>query len=660
MAVSGVLTNTYVQGMIGSKVTLGANVGYGNEVGFQLYGIGNVIEVADIPLVSAGLLFDFTDPDDPSRFNPLSPTIDMAFALPGTRDSVLAMLLPAKAELGVQLTTDGVADAAVAATSQFITSLLHGSLTFGQGIFDAALTDVAALLETERSERQANDAWSITVTDIPSRLLHLIVDANEDDVLSSEERAVPITRDRLIARVEQLLTGGAARAATLAESFVSRLLDTASHVVARLGSSHPDVAQLNGVSDDSYFVERLSDLVEALPINFEQNTSGDPPTAWPTLPKTSEALQPLQLAAEHAKEVYAAFAYHVQNAILDAAETFFQIADPAITINGALQPYLLGIPLGDPLGQVEGRLDKHGVKLSVDTTVGTLFNAATLIGSLMGAPDIPVGMTISLPIGDTIQNVFFDGASFPLLEPEDQRWLIELRTGLRVANFDVATIKGLGFPSGAANEEPLLARLQKVFEDPAASIDNTKVPIQTADHFDAIMQHGGMLLSGILQVPRLITDPFEFLQSVDLEVPESVLEYPAWLSNIVDQLAQIDTPGRFQLFAPSIAEGLTLSLADPCPADPRDPAAENCDESDRIVRNESQIRDIVADAYVEGTWEGKLLGIPLGNARIDGTQQGLEIQVKDPLLGLDVTVLASLDERVIGGVSVMFPRAAPM
>ena len=49
LAVSGVLTNTYVQGMIGSKVTLGANVGYGDEVGFQLYGISDVIEVADIP-----------------------------------------------------------------------------------------------------------------------------------------------------------------------------------------------------------------------------------------------------------------------------------------------------------------------------------------------------------------------------------------------------------------------------------------------------------------------------------------------------------------------------------------------------------------------------------------------------------------------------------
>ena len=250
--------------------------------------------------------------------------------------------------------------------------------------------------------------------------------------------------------------------------------------------------------------------------------------------------------------------------------------------------------MGDPLGKVEGRLDKHGVTLSVDTTVGTLFNAATLVGSLMGAPDIPVGMTISLPIGNTIQDVLFGGATFPLLDPEDQSWLIELRTGLRVANFDVATINGLGFPSGAADGASLLARLQKVFDDPDAAIDNTKIPIQTLDHFDAITQHGGILLSGILQVPRLISDPFAFLQSVRLEVPESVLKYPAWLSSIVDELTKVDTPGSFQLFAPSIAEGLTLSLADPCPAGT---AKDDCDEADRITRDQAIIDAIVADAH---------------------------------------------------------------
>ncbi|MHB8956148.1 MAG: dockerin type I domain-containing protein [Pirellulaceae bacterium] len=651
LAVSGVLTNTYVNGMIGSRVTLGANVGYGEEVGFQLYGISDVVEVADIPVVSAGILFDFTDPHDPSQFNPLSPTVNMAFAMPGTRDSVLAMLLPAKAELGIQLTTDGVADATIAAAGQFVHSLIDGTLEFGQAIFDTALTNLAGLLEAERSARQAADRWSTTEGDIPSRLLHLIIDSNANDVLSPQERAVVITRDHFVTRIQQILAGAPARAATLTESFVSRLLDAATRVVGQLGNDHAAVQQLNALNSHPYFLERLSDLAETLPIEFYQPTPSDPPAGWPALPKTAASLQPLQQAAQHAKEIYAAFAYHVQQAILASAETFFEIADPAVTINGALQPYLLGIPLGDPLGQVEGRLDKHGVTLSVDTTVGTLFNAATLVGSLMGAPDIPVGMTVSLPIGDTIQSVLFDGATFPLLDPEDQRWLIELRTGLRVANFDVATIKGIGFPAGAANEESLLSRLQKLFEDPDAEIDDEKIPIQTSEHFEAITTHGGLLLSGILQVPKLITDPFALLESLDLEVPENVLEYPAWLNDMADKLTAIDTPGQFQLFAPSIAAGLTLNLQDPCGA------GGDCDESDRIARDENAIADIIADAYVEGTWEGKLLGIPLGRARIEGTTDGLAVDVEDPLLGLDVTVLASIDERVIGDQTVMFPRA---
>ena len=284
LAVSGVLTNTYVQGMIGSKVTLGANVGYGNEVGFQLYGISDLIEVADIPIVSAGLLFDFTDPNDPSRFNPFTPTVDMAFALPGTRDSVLAMLLPAKAELGMQLTTDGVSDAAVAATQQFITTLINGSLDYGHGIFDAALTDLASLLEAERSEREASGRWLVTGHDIPSRLLHLILDVNGNDELSSDERAMEITRPQLIVRIEQLLAGSPARAATLTDSFVTRLLDAATHVVGQRGGNDPDVVELNTVISAPYFLERLSELAETLPVDFYQSKDEDPPAAWPQLP----------------------------------------------------------------------------------------------------------------------------------------------------------------------------------------------------------------------------------------------------------------------------------------------------------------------------------------------------------------------------------------
>ncbi len=262
-------------------------------------------------------------------------------------------------------------------------------------------------------------------------------------------------------------------------------------------------------------------------------------------------------------------------------------------------------------------------------------------------------MTVSLPIGDAMRSILFDGGDFDPLDPNDQRWFMELRTGLRVANFDLATVKGLGFPAGAADEESLLDRLQQVWVNPELPLDNDKIPIQSPEHFEALTTHGGILLNGILQVPRLITDPIELLQSLNLQVPESVLEYPGWLDEIVTALTTIDTPGQFQLFAPSIAAGLKLNLDDPCKGlEPK-----LCREENRILRDADKIEDIVADAYVEGTWEGKLLGFPLGKARVDGTAEGLEIEIEDPLLGLQVIVLASIDERMIGSESVAFPRA---
>jgi len=644
LAVTGVLTNTYVNGLIASRVTLGANVGYGDEAGFQLYGISDVLEVMDFPVVSAGLLFDFSDPSAPS--------INTAFALPGTANSPLAMLFPAQGNLGIRLTTDGVSDATIAATSQFISALLDGSLEFGAAIFDAALTDLAGMLEAERVRRQATGQWSVHGSDIPSKLLHLIVDVDANDTLSAVERSVPIDRPRLVARTQQILAGAPTRAAMLTESFVSGLLDAATQFVGRLEPNDPAIAQLNGINQGD-FLSKLADLVETLPIDFYQPSIGAPSSQWPSMPQVMAALEPLQQAAQHSKEIYAAFAYHVQKAMLASAETLFEIADPAITIGGSIQPYLLGIPMGDALGQVEGRLDKHGVTLSIDTSLGTLFNAATLIGSILGGPDIPVGMTVSLPIGDAMRSILFDGGDFNPLDPDDQRWFMELRTGLRVANFDLATIKGLGFPSGAANEESLLDRLQQVWLNPELPIDKDRIPIQSEEHFEAITTHGGILLSGILQVPRLITEPMALLQSLNLQVPESVLDYPGWLDDIVTALTQIETPGRFQLFAPSIAAGLTLNLEDPCFGI----APEDCGEDRRILRNEEKIRQIVLDAYVEGTWEGKLLGIQLGKARVDGTAEGLEIELEDPLLGLQITVLASMDERQINGKTVSFPRA---
>ena len=115
------------------------------------------------------------------------------------------MLFPAQGRLGIQLTTGGVSEAAIAATKQFMSSLLDGSLEFGAAIFDNALTALAATLESERTRRQATNQWLLADHDIPSKLLHIIVDVNGDDELSATERSISIDRDRLIGRINVLL-----------------------------------------------------------------------------------------------------------------------------------------------------------------------------------------------------------------------------------------------------------------------------------------------------------------------------------------------------------------------------------------------------------------------------------------------------------------------
>ncbi len=414
-----------------------------------------------------------------SNGEPSAPSINTAFAMPGTTSSPLAMLFPAQGKLGIQLTTTGISDAAIAAMTQFVSDLLDGSIEFGAAIFDAALTELAAVLESERVRRQATSQWSTSGRDIPSKLLHIIVDENEDDVLSSEERAVAIDRERLIDRIQALLQSAPSRAGMLTESLISGLLDAATRFMGSLEPDDERIVQLNEMNQGNA-LSKLTDLLETLPINYYQPPVGNLSQEWPSMPQATTALEPLYRAAEHSKEIYAAFAYHVQKAILASAETFFEIADPAITISGELQPYLL-----------------------------------------------------------------------------------------------------------------------------------------------------------------------------NLQVPESVLGYPGWLNNIVTALSTIDTPGQFQLFAPSIAAGLTLNLENPCDGI----APDDCNEELRILRDTDKIEEIVSDAYVEGTWEGKLLGISLGKARVDGTTKGLEIELEDPLLGLMITVLASMDERTINKKTVSFPRA---
>ena len=72
-------------------------------------------------------------------------------------------------------------------------------------------------------------------------------------------------------------------------------------------------------------------------------------------------------------------------------------------------------------------------------------------------------------------------------------------------------------------------RISKLFA--GETDDPDRIPIQRQEQYDAIIQYGGMLLYGEMEVPRFITDPVAFLTDPGLLPPD--------VDPDVDGLAQI-------------------------------------------------------------------------------------------------------------------------
>ncbi len=260
IAVSGVLTNTYVTGMIGAGVTLGANVGYdlqqilqpngtpvvdqqgyvlesdgtratdenGEEVrfdengdridasgnpfvdeaagailnafdafGFQLYGLAD-LDIVGQSLVGAGLLLDYSDL--------LNPTYNVAASLPGKPGSLLSMLLPAQGDIGLQLDTKGLNEGSLVATIAFFESLINDVVgeesSLAGPLFSAALDRIADKLEANRLVAQQLGITQLPLPagftpDFANPLWIKLLDRDRDGVLSSAEQQTEISRDLL-------------------------------------------------------------------------------------------------------------------------------------------------------------------------------------------------------------------------------------------------------------------------------------------------------------------------------------------------------------------------------------------------------------------------------------------------------------------------------
>ncbi|MGE3777895.1 MAG: hypothetical protein AB7F89_11960, partial [Pirellulaceae bacterium] len=555
VAISGVLTNLHVHGMIGLEVTLGANVGFGDllaaqgelpppevqsvpgtDPGFQLYGIGT-LEVMGQGLANAAVLFDFRDP--------LNPVLNMAAGAP-VEGSLLSLLLPVDAEIGLRLETNGIVAGSVAAMQIFVDQISSGALAE----FDGALTNVAAVLEADHRRV----------------LAQLLLDANPaDNVVDASEDAAVISLEFLKQRLGEIFS-----------------LDLAA-------LENPEVFAPGNLTDGIHRATLTAgELIQAMV--SEQG------------PEFSQQLTAVVLAAGQ-----------------DAADTFYAIIHPSLTIQGMIQPALLGIPIGEPTERVEVRIDKQ--QLHFDGRFRILEKLMALSSLPLPLSD-QIDVTAEIPFVNLLRDLALN--QFPQIDAT-RDWRATFRGTVSLFNtFDLGDVTGLIFPAapapphnpplregqsdadgdGIPDDHPLETHVTVIdqsgnpIEVPA---DGASVPYGPGDamnaagdrllvsqqDFDTMREHGGILLDARLTLPHFITDPFDWfngLRTLNTElwtddegnplatatgnpcVEDGVPHYallldcfladpPAFLSfaaEVANQIAAHDLVAQTQLYVPNI------------------------------------------------------------------------------------------------------------
>ncbi|MHC4546311.1 MAG: hypothetical protein ACYSYL_17660, partial [Planctomycetota bacterium] len=118
MAVTGTVTNLYVQGMIEGNVTIAANIGSGPDAGLKLLVNGD-ISVLGMPMGFAALLLDLS--------NPLVPQIDLAYSVPAPNNP-LGFLFPSQTTVLASLDTKGILEMPIVGLGVFISEAFEGTL----------------------------------------------------------------------------------------------------------------------------------------------------------------------------------------------------------------------------------------------------------------------------------------------------------------------------------------------------------------------------------------------------------------------------------------------------------------------------------------------------------------------------------------------------
>ncbi|MCA9264038.1 MAG: hypothetical protein KDA60_09335, partial [Planctomycetales bacterium] len=271
----------------------------------------------------------------------------------------------------------------------------------------------------------------------------------------------------------------------------------------------------------------------------------------------------------------------VFQALGDAADDFFTIINPTATLEGFVQPVILGIPFGPPRERIVASIAKDSFELQAK--VRLLEKLQNLVGIPLPVSDV-LEARIHVPFGDPADpsdNLYRDlyfGQPPTVNLNSDEPWFVALAGSLELLSaFELGQISGMIFPAGPA-EEP--DRIINHLRDEQGLIQigefgdsvNPDQVLVTAENY-AKLQQGGILVDGRLTLPRLITDPFNLFNEIadqlgtDLqaigagcsEVTECILKNPgptfeflSGLTEIPGQVSALDQIGQLQMYVPDV------------------------------------------------------------------------------------------------------------
>jgi hypothetical protein len=526
MGLGGTITLAGAPDGLAGNVDLAINIGkpagtpagqFG--IGVQVYGRGT-IDALGFPLAESGILFDFV--------NPIEPQMLLAFRSPAAGNP-LGFLLPANAEFGVQLKTDGVVLAPIVAVREFINNMTATAI--------ADLDAIAARLEVDRLNHAGNDRLLTTI----------VLDSNNDGTVSAAERATTITRsfmvNRLIGAGTGILPSTLISASGLNEAAMLRAL----RAFNGFQQEYYHLKQAGGVNVVSSFLQSLADSASLAGLAAIDQFN-------PSL-SISGKIQPV------------VFGFPVGDALAEATIT---VGKEGVGFEvGANLTALLRkmIAQNNPVFETMAYALSLGLDLRGQLGFFRDFSDewSFLVNGLLGRDPDPSSTANDL-----------GGFLVELLNPFDD-WSVSFAGQVEFLGFPIGRLSGLFF--GPESQSPMTTTLlrgapgvpAKVYvADPFGPLalnaynDFTRIPVSSQQRIDNMAVTGGLLLTGELLAPAMIQDPVGLITLINQQVGwtppaitgnigNDIAAYQNWINGLIGGITTTDEFARLQIFVPSPA-----------------------------------------------------------------------------------------------------------